>query len=197
MKIFFTSLLLVVFCNTKAAIHVITVEDNEFTPSNLAINLGDTVMWTWDNASNTHTTTSTTIPSNATSWFYTIDASHPVFMIVPDVSGTYNYECYYHGSMGMVGQFTVNDPLSVGHVDASHIIRLRSSRVTDYLTVEMPELQQDVIPIVRDLTGKVVQTFDAIAPGTTTLYIGTLKNGIYLLELSSSTMRISYRFIKY
>lgn len=195
MRIIFTSLFLLSVFFSKATIHYVAVENNRFNPSTFVMNLGDSVLWTWSAGS--HTTTSTAIPSGATPWFESMDISNTAFLYIPAVSGAYNYECYFHSANGMIADFTVNDPLSVPINEGNKTIRLRSSRVNEYLTVEMPELQQEVIPIVRDLTGRVVQTFDAIPPGTNTLYVGNLKNGIYLLELASLRMNISYRFIKY
>ena len=79
---------------------VVTVKNHVFTPASFTINLGDTIRWTWVDGS--HTTTSTTIPVNAISWSKSINSSSTTFTYVPAVSGTYNYKCIPHASMGMV-----------------------------------------------------------------------------------------------
>lgn len=77
-----------------------------FVPaSGIAINIGDTIRWEWDNGF--HTTTSTTIPAGAASWDEPIDAGNTSFIYVPTVGGTYHYTCLPHSSMGMDGSFTV------------------------------------------------------------------------------------------
>jgi plastocyanin len=77
-----------------------------FTPSSVTVNVGDTVKWQWLNG--THTTTSTTIPSGASSWNAPLDAAHQTFTYVITHSGTYNYICVPHASLGMVGVITAN-----------------------------------------------------------------------------------------
>src|SRR5438046_1885228 len=99
---------LVSFVNTSTATtQVVNVADFSFTPSSFTINLGDTVTWSW--VGGTHTTSSTTVPSGASTWSANINSSHKTFTYVPAVTGTYNYQCNIHPSL-MMGSFTVNCP---------------------------------------------------------------------------------------
>jgi plastocyanin len=86
----------------------VAVSNVSFTPSTFTINLGDTVEWTWVNG--THTSTSLSVPGNAVAWDQPIDAAHTSFIYVPADTGTYNYKCTFHFSLGMVGTFDVVCP---------------------------------------------------------------------------------------
>ncbi|MCX6246185.1 MAG: T9SS type A sorting domain-containing protein [Bacteroidetes bacterium] len=99
------AILIVLFSSTGYSTKwLISVADFQFTPASIPnVNAGDTIRWNW--VSGTHTTTSTTIPSGATSWDHPIDASNTFFEYVPGVNGTFNYHCMHHPSM--TGSFTV------------------------------------------------------------------------------------------
>lgn len=87
-----------------------------FTPSQVTVNIGDTIKWVWVNG--THTTTSTSVPAGATSWDAPLDNTHTSFIYVTLVSGLYNYDCTYHSSLGMTGTITVN-PVGIKHISGS------------------------------------------------------------------------------
>lgn len=86
---------------------VVTVGPNgtrTFDPANITnAVVGDTIRWVW--SSGTHNTTSTTIPSGATSWASPIDGTNQTFNYKITVPGTYNYVCTFHAAMGMTGSF--------------------------------------------------------------------------------------------
>lgn len=93
---------------SKANIDTVLVgpnNSNSFSPANFTMNLGDTVLWIWSSGS--HTTTSTSnIPSGATSWNSPMTFNSTSFMYVPAVVGTYNYLCTPHSAV-MRGSFSV------------------------------------------------------------------------------------------
>jgi plastocyanin len=84
----------------------IGVQDYSFSPANRNAVVGDTIVWTW--ISGIHTTTSTTIPAGAASWDSPITSTQTSFSYVVTMSGTYNYECTRHASMGMTGAINVS-----------------------------------------------------------------------------------------
>ncbi|RYZ53795.1 MAG: T9SS type A sorting domain-containing protein [Sphingobacteriales bacterium] len=90
-----------------ATVHTILASSgftgNNFSPSSLAIPLGDTVLFQLANGS--HNTISLGIPSGAAPWNAPLDGSNPTFQYVPAVVGTYNYHCSFHP--GMNGSITV------------------------------------------------------------------------------------------
>jgi plastocyanin len=94
----------------QATKHVINVLNFSFSPASLSgVVLGDTIRWVWQ--SGTHTTTSTTIPVGAANWNSPITSTVTSFEYRVTVTGTYNYKCTPHASMGMVGDFTATAPL--------------------------------------------------------------------------------------
>lgn len=101
---FLAALLLPAFA--QATTYNVSVANFSFTPASVVMNLGDTITWNW--SAGAHTTTSTTIPSGATTWDQPITQSNTSFTYVPTKVGTYNYKCTPHSSLGMVGSFTVN-----------------------------------------------------------------------------------------
>jgi len=108
----FTAMILLagILINYKvhATTHQVTVSDHVFTPSNLNVTVGDTITWIW--VSGTHTTTSTGIPASAASWDQPINSSSTTYSYKVTVAGSYNYQCSYHYSMGMIASFTASNP---------------------------------------------------------------------------------------
>jgi plastocyanin len=103
-------IMLVVFihANSYATKWVVTVQNFNFSPTNLpSVQFGDTIRWVWVNGS--HTTTSLTIPPLALSWDHPLNSSNLFFEYVPAVAGLYNYKCTPHYPT-MVGSFTVSQP---------------------------------------------------------------------------------------
>lgn len=93
--------------NANAVVRNINVGQgggNNFSPSNVAANVGDTIKWTW--VSGFHDVTSTSVPAGANS-FASIQTGTVgfTFIYVVQVVGIYNYECTIHS--GMTGSISV------------------------------------------------------------------------------------------
>jgi plastocyanin len=86
-----------------AVTHNVQVGNYYFSPSSLNVNVGDIVKWVWVQGS--HTTTSSTIPSGATSWDAAINNGNQTYEYTVTIAGTYNYVCTPHAGMGMVASF--------------------------------------------------------------------------------------------
>ncbi len=85
---------------------VIQVGGFVFTPQNVTVTVGDTILWQW--ASGFHTTTSVTVPAGAQTWDTLMDAGHTTFRYRMAAAGLYNYQCTNHFLMGMTGTITAN-----------------------------------------------------------------------------------------
>jgi plastocyanin len=120
------AVLFILFCSgySKATVFVINVEDFEFSPSTLTVSPGDEVMWMWDNSAGFHTTTSTVIPDGAVSWDEQINSGSQMFSYFPTVPGVYHYECAFHSSMGMIGQFTVTNTTGISDASVAPVLSL-------------------------------------------------------------------------
>ena len=101
----------IISLHVKSEIHVILVWDgyNQFMPSSLNINLGDTIHFLpLDPPLMVHTITSSNIPIGANSFDQIWKAPADTFFeYIPQVEGLYEYVCTPHISMGMVGSFNV------------------------------------------------------------------------------------------
>lgn len=76
---------------------------NFFSPAYFTINPGDTVKWIWINGQ--HNSSSTYLPTGATTWYGNLMTTTDTVTYTPTVSGLYNYTCTHHS--GMDGQFFV------------------------------------------------------------------------------------------
>jgi plastocyanin len=90
--------------HSKATTWQVTVQNYQFSPSSLNVVVGDVIHWVW--VSGFHTTTSSSVPSGASSWDYEIDASSTSYNYTVSRPGTYSYVCSFHESFGMVASFT-------------------------------------------------------------------------------------------
>lgn len=110
--LFFAILLSIETCFAQT--HKIKVSNFQFSPSTVNAKVGDTILFVWK--SGTHTTTSLTIPKNATPWDEPMTASNTKFKYVVTKKGTYNYDCTIH-PVSMTGKIKVTAALDAGLSD--------------------------------------------------------------------------------
>lgn len=142
--------------------HVIHFSGRRYTPSSLAVKIGDVIMWEGDFSM--HPLTLTQAPAGAERFAHIKSGSSYSYTV--KVAGTYNYICDSHVDEGMVGSFTATegashsdtkgDPpakeASMGHSDATmhHEMPMKSAShdrmhhadTTDHDTA-MPGMQHD------------------------------------------------------
>lgn len=112
LKNFFAIAAMILFVQSGfATIHIVFVgQGGGFTFSPVSIPnvaVGDTIRWQYG-GSNSHTTTSVSIPSGAASWNSPMTASVTSFDYKVTEAGTYNYKCNPHGGGGMTGSFVAS-----------------------------------------------------------------------------------------
>ena len=139
-----------ILAQSLATVHTVTVADFSFTPNSVSAHVGDTIIWTW--SSGTHTTTSTTIPAGAAIWNSNINSASTSFMYVPTVTGTYNYECTIHASMGMTGSFTVTTNAGIDEMAGSSWIKVFPNPVSTLLHVQFSATAAADMPVSFTLT---------------------------------------------
>ncbi|OWY21746.1 PKD domain-containing protein [Sphingobacteriales bacterium UPWRP_1] len=91
--------------------HTVAVADFEFIPSELEINLGDTVTFVWTGAF-PHTSTSDAVSGNNT-WNSGLLTQGATYQVVLTETGLHGYYCIPHGApggIGMAGSIVVNPP---------------------------------------------------------------------------------------
>lgn len=86
--------------------HMVDVTNNDFTPAQLTISAGDTVVWTNSEGNHNVNGTQTTYPSNPESFGNDVGVGW-TFSHVFTLPGTYDYQCDPHVDFGMVGQVVV------------------------------------------------------------------------------------------
>ena len=89
--------------------HAVDVTSNVFTPDQLTISVGDTVIWTNSQGFHNVNGTQTTYPSNPES-FGNETGMDWTYSYVFTIPGTYDYQCDPHVGLGMVGQVIVEEP---------------------------------------------------------------------------------------
>ena len=169
-----------------AVIRTVTVSNFQFSPVALAVNVGDTIRWTW--VSGNHTTTSTTVPAGAAVWNKPITQSAQTFIYKVTVPGTYNYVCTPHAP-DMKGSFTASAVTAVpGIADAEPSFTLRGNVVSDELKIEFNLAASAQVSVqLYNLVGRLVRNYSNSrrSTGTSqeTYLVGDLPKGLYLLAI--------------
>ena len=108
--------------------NVISNSSNEFLPTNLSIDVGDTVVFTNTGGFHNVNGTQTTYANNNESFGYSITnwgvnvgspSSSWTYTHVFTVAGTYTYQCDPHVTQGMIGTISVNQPTISGCTDST------------------------------------------------------------------------------
>jgi plastocyanin len=199
-KIYFSAfLLLASIINLHATTFVVNVEDFEFDPKTFSVNTGDTILWSLDNSSGAHTTTSTNIPTGAAAWNQVLTQGAPNFSYVPTVPGTYSYICLYHVSMGMSGTFTVSGASGIQSNAGSSFSLLNILVENDKIKVsyQLPNFSSVDFRLFNVIGEELQHMTFARREGiyTDALPADIPDNGIYMLQVSSGNVSISKRFL--
>ena len=99
--------------------HTINTVGNTFSPSTLAINVGDTV--TWNNTAGFHNVNATlaTYPNNPEGFGNGIASAPWSFQWVFTMPGTYDYQCDPHVNIGMTGVIIAASLGNLGCTDST------------------------------------------------------------------------------
>ena len=179
------AIMMVTMLNAKN--YTVTVKNYSFTPNTLDVKVGDSVTWNFTEGS--HTTTSGSSCTGDGKWDSGTKGSGSTFVFVFTSTGTYNYFCTPHCSMGMTGSITV--ATTSGVADAP-------KTVTSFSAFPNPSLGSTNVSVtlaeaanvklaVFDLNGKMVFENNNINAGSTnvnySLDMQTWKSGMYLTQL--------------
>lgn len=116
----------IIFCFLFASLsHGATVNvslgDDFFSPKDLTVNVGDTVLWT-NNGGNVHTVTSGSGCNRDGIWDSGNLSPGQTFSFTFTTAGTFPYNCQIHCGFGMVGTVTVNAPCSFSISSSSQTV---------------------------------------------------------------------------
>jgi plastocyanin len=192
-----TTILLTVFAlllclgvtkSSHATIWTVNVSNFEFSPDNLPdVKVGDVVRWVW--VSGSHTTTSDAIPNGADDWDSPINIEFPAFEYSPTITGTYEYVCTPHASMGMIGSFTVSATVGIDDNEAEPEISLAPNPFRSEVSIGFSDnanLKVKQISIY-DISGKLVYVAESNqdqAIETMKINLADLLTGFYFVRIS-------------
>ena len=164
-----------------ATTHTITAAGMTFTPSSgVTVNMGDTVKWVW--GSGTHTTTSVTVPAGAANWSGNLTSSSTSFIYVPTVAGTYDYQCNFHVSMGMIGTFTVIGSAGVTPLAANtSMFNMFPNPASGSVKLRFTQKDQPVSVILTDMSGKTLFSKEYTVSASINIDVKNIPAGMYVV----------------
>ena len=152
----FTFFITFSFAINAQASHAVNASGTSFTPANLTINIGDTVIWT--NTSGFHNVNATlaTYPSNPEGFGNALASATWVFKHTFTIAGTYDYQCDAHLGNGMVGQITVLPAAGINGIEllTSSIFPVPAKDVIN-VKINLSSLNNISMKFV-DLNGKIL-----------------------------------------
>ncbi|WP_158635181.1 T9SS type A sorting domain-containing protein [Formosa maritima] len=194
-----TKLLMVVFfgiCSLQAqTTHDLIWERNFTSPqSDLTIETGDTVRWTWtdalphtveNNTGSTETFNSGTLTGIGETYSYTFTQE-----------GVNPYLCGIHGAGSMSGTITVVNQLSVNEFATSKLIQFPNP-VTNELQIQLPQNFNKGTISIFSVTGKQVLNQEVSEGGNNviTLDVSPLLSGMYFVTYEFGDLLETKRLI--
>jgi len=143
--------------------HAVSVTSNVFTPDEVTINVGDTVIWTNTQGNHNVNGTQANFPANPEYFGNTVGPGWE-FSHVFTIAGNYDYRCDPHFSFGMTGKVEVKE--------------LSSDSVTINLSGMTPHVGQEMYFAVIDVeTGKVIDRKSEIAQESFSVSLGEIQTG--------------------
>ena len=162
------------------------------TGTDLTIDVGDTVIWTWDDTA-PHTVTSlpgATEPFNSGG---PVSNSSFQFSFTFNQEGVNPYQCNVHPSMA--GTITVQNTLNVGKQGLDGF-EIRPNPARSSLNVYLPAALGNATKLeVYDVLGKRMLTAE-LQDERNNINIGSWHKGVYLVRLTSDEKTATKRFIK-
>jgi plastocyanin len=179
--------------------HQVNAGNFYYNPSELTINVGDTVTWVNDNGFHDVNATTNTISgqpfNNPENFASTATSNAVLFTRVFTVAGTYNYDCSVgaHAANGMVGKVIVDSVVSsVAQIQGDRITNLqayyRSSSKEIQLSFELNLTSENATLFLYDIAGQIIQRKNVLAlegiNQTTIALKDNIAPGIYFLKMN-------------
>jgi plastocyanin len=106
----------------------VEVSSNVFTPADITIDIGQTVLWENTGGSHNVNGTQNTFPNNPSSFSSGApSSSNWTYTYTFNQTGLYNYQCDPHAGLGMVGTVTVIDPNAADDYPVRSIAEMTTS----------------------------------------------------------------------
>lgn len=202
--IFFT-LIMVIAIQIHAKVYSVTNSGTTFTPANIAIELGDTLIFTLESMHNAMEVSKTVYNSNTATSNGGFNLPFGGGEVVLTDTGTYYYVCKPHASFGMKGTVTVKakpvntdtipTPIPVPNVInyAQLKFLLYPNPATNMVNINTQYLGQINVNIF-DLTGKLVLQNSLYSSGL--VQISNLHTGKYLVQITMGNISKTVTLLK-
>ena len=196
-KIVSIAFLLLIAFSSYSAVVVIDQSGYRFSPSDVSVNVGDVIRWVW--SSDSHTTTSITVPAGAATWDSPLTSSNTTFEYTVTVAGSYSYKCIPHESMGMVGSFTASVASGINDFDLSKVILVFPNPAKSFINLKTSTNGQ---VLISDVLGKRIKSYQlSDLPSMEDSYrieLSDLAGGVYVISFlpPDNKKRVSIKFIK-
>jgi plastocyanin len=195
----FISLLSIALCffNFSAqTTHTVNAGSYYYTPTNLTVQVGDSVIWINDGGLhdvNGNINSITNQPFNNPVTFdspSTNSAGAVIFAYKFTVPGTYNYDCSVgsHAANGMVGSVIVTDPSTNINTASSNYL-IYPNPTSDF--VYLSGFNGDSKTRVYNITGKLLQSTIEKK-----IDLSSYPNGLYIVNISSNNRVYTHTIIK-
>lgn len=170
----------------------VDVSNIKYTPKDITISVGDTVVWTNTQGSHNVNGSTSVFPSNPESFGNSVAGPGWTLTHVFSLPGTYDYRCDPHANFGMVGTVTVETQSEVNETQfaVGKDFNIYPNPAEDYFNIEFNDLNAAdgrATIVISDIEGNEVQRIENVdssifgintqlfAKGT--YYINVLRNG--------------------
>ena len=177
----FLLLALVMFPVRAQTSHIVEATINVFTPDQLTISTGDTVIWINQEGSHNVNGTQETYPSNPESFGNEVGAGW-TYSHVFNLPGTYDYRCDPHYSLGMTGQIVVEgEATAVVSPNAFPDMILFPNPARDQFFLKTDRDVESVI--LMNMNGKMISRLDGKGGSMISFSLEGVPSGIYMVEI--------------
>jgi len=178
--------------------HNVDVTNNVFTPKNLTINVGDTVVWINKQGFHNVNGTKGTYPSNPES-FGNSTGRDWTFSHVFTSTGNYDYQCDPHINYGMVGTIEVSTTTNVSDVlSENESVLVYPNPAKNKIYIASGNFLSSNLNIqIYNLTGTIQQEYvlkNSAAPFE--LDVSDYSSGSYFIRIKNSKDSKVLKFIK-
>ncbi len=164
----------------------VRVDDFQFTPAQVAAQVGDVVTWVWVGGFHTVTSGASSAPGDNPGALFdeASDDGHPVFSHTFDQPGDYPYFCRFHEAMGMKGAVLVQtDAAGVPGPEAparlAVVLRSVPNPFRSAVSVRFTLPSERAVTVsIFDASGREIRKFD----------VGTLPAGVHAATWDGRTL---------
>jgi plastocyanin len=190
------SIVLCFFNYSAQTTHTVNAGSYYYTPTNLTVQVGDSVIWINDGGLHDVNGNTNSITNQSFNNPVTFDspstntAGAVIFAYKFTIPGTYNYDCSVgsHAANGMVGSVIVTDPsTNINTAGTNYLIY--PNPTSDY--VYLSGITGISYSKIYDITGKLLQS-----TSEKKIDLSSYPNGVYIVNICSNNRAITHSIIK-